>query len=359
MRRQEEGNVRVTRFPTGRGSSTPLSRRVAWKAKRFSVRDLVNGDSLLRIQLQTCTPDRLRIRGSTHALSRLDFKFGPFLSSCRKMKSFLLVTYLVGLVALCSSAIELTNSKLSTKLLPVNDASGTKDLDTAASDRTRKHLKQSIIDDNSEEEDMCHQSEQWIWEKTNNNPKMCKYRQIRGMKEQLDKNCTFLIGKEYGQPGYGGYGGYGGYPGGSIYGPGYRGTNLTPGYRGYPIGSLGGVLGGGHTGYGYYGNNGYNPYYNYGGPGGYNGYGSIGGYGTLGIGGYDDPYLGYGSYSGYGRYGGQGLDGYGNYGSGGYGGSYGSAYGIKNNYDPYGYRSSSSSSYGSYAGYPSGYRGYS
>ncbi|KAF7411174.1 hypothetical protein HZH66_000070 [Vespula vulgaris] len=305
MRRQEEGNVRVTRFPTGRGSSTPLSRRVAWKAKRFSVRDLVNGDSLLRIQLQTCTPDRLRFRGSTHALSRLDFKFGPFHSSCRKMKSFLLVTYLVGLVALCSSAIELTNSKLSTKLLPVNDASGTKDLDTAASDR------------------------------------------------------TFLIGKEYGQPGYGGYGGYGGYPGGSIYGPGYRGTNLTPGYRGYPIGSLGGVLGGGHTGYGYYGNNGYNPYYNYGGPGGYNGYGNIGGYGTLGIGGYDDPYLGYGSYSGYGRYGGQGLDGYGNYGSGGYGGSYGSAYGIKNNYDPYGYRSSSSSSYGSYAGYPSGYRGYS
>nr|KAF7437692.1 hypothetical protein H0235_000083 [Vespula pensylvanica] len=273
--------------------------------------------------------------------------------------SLLQVTYLVGLVALCSSAIELTNSKLSTKLLPVNDASGTKDLDTAASDRTRKHLKESIIDDNSEEEDMCHQSEQWIWEKTNNNPKMWKYRQIRGVKEQLDKNCTFLIGKEYGQPGYGGYGGYGGYPGGSIYGPGYRGTNLTPGYRGYPIGSLGGVLGGGHTGYGYYGNNGYNPYYNYGGPGGYNGYGSIGGYGTLGIGGYDDPYLGYGSYSGYGRYGGQGLDGYGNYGSSGYGGSYGSAYGIKNNYDPYGYRSSSSSSYGSYAGYPSGYRGYS
>lgn len=60
--------------------------------------------------------------------------------------------------------------------------------------------------------------------------------------------AAFLIGKEYGQPGYGGYGGYGGYPGGSIYGPGYRGTNLTPGYRGYPIGSLGGVLGGGHTG---------------------------------------------------------------------------------------------------------------
>lgn len=56
----------------------------------------------------------------------------------------------------------------------------------------RKHLKQSIIDDNSEEEDMCHQSEQWIWEKTNNNPKMCKYRQIRGIKEQLDKNCSKL-----------------------------------------------------------------------------------------------------------------------------------------------------------------------
>ncbi|XP_047370927.1 prisilkin-39-like isoform X1 [Vespa velutina] len=223
----------------------------------------------------------------------------------------------------------------------------------------RERFKRSIIEDNNEdEEDMSHQSEEWIWKMTNNYPKIWKYRQIRGMKKQLDKNCTFLIGKEYGQPGYGGYGGY---PV-SIYGPGYRGTNLTPGYRGYPIGNPGGVIGGGHTGYGYYGNR-YNPYYNYGafgGSGGYSGYGSIGGYGTLGVGGYDDPYLGYGSYSGYGRYDGQGLDGYGNYGSGGYGGTYGSTYGIKNNYDPYGYRSSSSSnSYGSYAGYPSGYRGYS
>lgn len=56
--------------------------------------------------------------------------------------------------------------------------------------------------------------------------------------------AAFLISKEYGQPGYGGY------PG-STYGPGYRGINLTPGYRGYSIGNPGGVLGGGHTGWGY------------------------------------------------------------------------------------------------------------
>lgn len=59
----------------------------------------------------------------------------------------------------------------------------------------RKRLKRLIIEDDNkeeEEEDMCHQLEQWIWEKTNNDPKIWKYRQIRGIKEQLDKNCSKL-----------------------------------------------------------------------------------------------------------------------------------------------------------------------
>ncbi|KAI4490217.1 hypothetical protein M0802_010851 [Mischocyttarus mexicanus] len=279
MRRQEEGNVNVTEFPTGRRRRTPPP------PPPQPPPHLIIGVS----------------RGNHKQASKIS-QFAALSKAVPCFRSnFKHVIYLVGLVALCSSAIELSNPKLSTKLSPVNDAGITKDLDTAASDR------------------------------------------------------TFLISKDYGQPGYGGYGGYGNYPG-SVYIPGYRGTGVTPGYnRVYPIGSPGGIIGGGHTGYGYYGNSGYNPYYNYGGSGVYGGgYGGSGGYGSLGgLGGYDNSYLGYGNYD---RYGGQSIDGYGGYGSSGYGGSYGSTYGIRNNYDPYGYRGNS---YGSYAGYPSGYRGYS
>ncbi|XP_034186931.2 uncharacterized protein LOC117607390 isoform X1 [Osmia lignaria lignaria] len=236
------------------------------------------------------------------------------------------------LFALGRSAIESSETKLTTKLIPLNSPSYKdvdKDLTAAASDRT------PLI-------------------------------------------TAFHISKEYGQPG--GYVGgvpYGSYlgTGSSIYGPGtaYRGTGLSPGYvnpgyRGYSVGGPG-IIGGGHIGFGYYGNSGYNPGYGggygsgYGGYNGYGGYGSgLGGYGgysnsytpgTYGSGVYDDGYYGYGTRGGYGRYG--GLDGYG-YGTGynGYGGSnYGSSYNVRNSYDPSSYRS------GSYAGYPSGYRGYS
>ncbi|KZC10315.1 hypothetical protein WN55_01431 [Dufourea novaeangliae] len=224
----------------------------------------------------------------------------------------------VCLFALSSGAIKSSEPNLITKLTPANSATyedSAKDLTSAASDR------------------------------------------------------TFHISKEYGQPGYGGGVPYGTYYG-SSYGPGagYRGTGLNPGYlntgyRGYPGSGLGGIIGGGHVGYGYYG--GYNPSYGGYGSGGYGGYGGygngLGGYGTYGTGsygsGYDDGYsnVGYGR-GGYGRYG--GYDGYG-YGSGygGYGGSnYGSTYNTRSNYDPY--TNYHGTSYGSYS-YPSGYRGYS
>ena len=258
------------------------------------------------------------------------------------------------LFTLGSSAIESSETKLITKLTPLNSATyedNAKDLTAAASDR------------------------------------------------------TFHLSKEYGQPGYGGSVPYGSQLGlGSIYSPGtgYRGTGLStgylsPGYRGYQVGGPGGIIGGGNIGYGYYGTlgttgtTGYSPGYGgygyggYGGYGGYNGYGNgvggyggygngIGGYGGYGngIGGYggygsgygsgsyasgayDDGYYGYGGRGGYGRYGSLGYDGYG-YGTG-YGGSnYGSSYNTRNNYDPYGYRGSN---YGSYVSSPSGYRGYS
>ncbi|CAD1473399.1 unnamed protein product, partial [Heterotrigona itama] len=230
------------------------------------------------------------------------------------------------LFVLGSGAIEPSEPKLTTKLTPVNSPSyenNVKDLTAAASDR------------------------------------------------------TFHLNKDY-QPGVAPYGSYLGL-GGSIYGPGtaYRGTGLSPGYlnpgyRGYPVGGPGGIIGGGHIGYGYYGNLGYNPGYKgygylgydgYG--GGYGGYGgsSLGGYGgygsgygpsgySYGSGIYDDGYYGYGGRGSYGRY-----DGYG-YGTGygGYGGSnYGSSYNVRGSYDPY-YRSTN---YAGYTGNPSGYRGYS
>ncbi|XP_033335389.2 uncharacterized protein LOC117225755 isoform X1 [Megalopta genalis] len=237
------------------------------------------------------------------------------------MQSFLLIFSSACLFALSSGAITATESKLVTKLAPVNSVpyeDTTKDLTAAASDRT------SLIP-------------------------------------------AFHIGKDYGQPSYGSSVPYGSYYS-SIYSPsvGYRGAGLNPGYlnvgynRGY---GPNGVTGGGHLGYGYYGNLGYNPGYGssgYIGNSGYGGYGSgLGygsGYGSYNTGnyglGYDDGYNGYGR-GGYGRYG--GYDGYG-YGSGyaGYGGSnYGSAYAARSNYEPYSYQG-----YGSY-GSPSGYRGYS
>ncbi|CAL7951473.1 unnamed protein product [Xylocopa violacea] len=246
---------------------------------------------------------------------------------------FSLILILACLCALGSSAIDSTESKLTTKLTPINSPSyedHAKDLTPSASDR------------------------------------------------------TFHISKEYGQPvGYGGGGPYGSYLGlgTSIYGPGtaYRGTGLNPGYlnpsyKGYPVGGPSGIIGGGHVGYGYYGTAGYNPGYGgYGGYGGYagnsgyngyavgldgyGGYGSGYGYGGYGSGIYDDGYGGYYGYdgrSGYGRYG--GLDKYGT-GYSGYGSTnYGSTYNARSNYDPYVNRNTN---YGSYTGYPSGYRGYS
>lgn len=57
----------------------------------------------------------------------------------------------------------------------------------------RKRLKRSIIEDHNEDgDDVNHQSEEWIREVTNNNPKIWKYRQIHGIKKQLDKNCSKL-----------------------------------------------------------------------------------------------------------------------------------------------------------------------
>ena len=65
---------------------------------------------------------------------------------------------------------------------------------------------------------------------------------------------AFHLNKDY-QPGNVPYGSYLGL-GGSIYGPGttYRGTGLSPGYlnpgyRGYPVGGPGGIIGGGHIGW--------------------------------------------------------------------------------------------------------------
>ncbi|XP_015606151.1 keratin, type I cytoskeletal 10 isoform X2 [Cephus cinctus] len=211
---------------------------------------------------------------------------------------------------------------------------------------------------------------------------------------------TFLIGRDYsgyGPSGYGvgsslptasGVGLYGVYPGigtGSAYGGSiaYPDTRLGTGYRSYQNPLRTGVVGGGHTGYGYYGSTGAAGFDDLGVYGG-----SAGAYGLPGSqygGGYDDfsltsnrrpggyggqkfipPYGSYGgsgTYVGYGKNDGYGTNDYDSYQGRGIDGTYGNNYGTGSGYDPYAYRTGSygrgySTSRG-YNVYPSGYRGYS
>ncbi|XP_046409663.1 glycine-rich cell wall structural protein 2-like [Neodiprion fabricii] len=174
---------------------------------------------------------------------------------------------------------------------------------------------------------------------------------VTGESKDLDASASsdvFHSSRDYrfdggpgGESGFGGIrsgiGVYPGIEGGSIYGSGniYQGAGLAPGYRGYRAGGYGnGIIGGGHTGYGYYGTTGYGS--------GSSGYGPNYGVGGLdsndgiGSGVYDDGYSVYGNtrrvYNGYG-----GRDSAG--------------------YDSYPYRGSAS--YGRNGFQPSGYRGYS
>ncbi|XP_046752651.1 glycine-rich cell wall structural protein 2-like [Diprion similis] len=151
----------------------------------------------------------------------------------------------------------------------------------------------------------------------------------------------YFDGSPGGENGFGDIGGgvgvYPGIEGGSTYGSGniYQGAGLAPDYRGYRAGGYGnGIIGGGHTGYGYYGTTGYGL--------GSSGYGRNYGVGGLdsndgiGSGVYDDGYSVYrGTRRGYSGYGGRDSVGY----------------------DSYPYRGSGS--YGRSGYQPSGYRGYS